>query len=74
VVLLCLTVGALAAQQAQVTELISKGLAEAPGKEAMMITVEYPPARRSCTSWKIHRNAGEGWVKNQGAPMLVPLE
>ena len=31
------------AQQAQVTELISKGLAEVPGKEALMITVEYPP-------------------------------
>lgn len=31
------------AQQPQVTELISKNLADIPGKEALMITVEYPP-------------------------------
>jgi quercetin dioxygenase-like cupin family protein len=58
VVLLCLAAGTLAAQQAQVTELISKGLAEAPGKEALMITVEYPPG----ASDPIHRHNAHAFV------------
>jgi len=57
-VLLCLTAGTLAAQQAQVTELISKNLAEAPGKEALMITVEYPPG----ASDPIHRHNAHAFV------------
>lgn len=35
--------GAHAAEQAVVTELMTKALAEHPGKEVRMITVEYPP-------------------------------
>jgi quercetin dioxygenase-like cupin family protein len=58
VVLLFLTAGTLAAQQAQVTELISKGLAEAPGKEALMITVAYPPG----ASDPIHRHNAHAFV------------
>jgi len=41
--LLCLTAGPLMAQEAKVTPLMSKDLAEFPGKEGLMITVEYPP-------------------------------
>src|SRR4051794_31811501 len=33
----------LMAQEAKVTPLLSKDLTEFPGKEGMMITVEYPP-------------------------------
>jgi quercetin dioxygenase-like cupin family protein len=33
----------LSAQQATVTSLMTKELADIPGKEALMITVEYPP-------------------------------
>jgi quercetin dioxygenase-like cupin family protein len=33
----------LMAQEAKVTTLLSKDLTEFPGKEGMMITVEYPP-------------------------------
>ncbi|WP_121988649.1 cupin domain-containing protein [Nitrospira lenta] len=33
----------LLAQQAEVTPLMSKALADLSGKEALMITVEYPP-------------------------------
>ena len=39
----CLWSSALMAQQAKVTELVSKDLANLPGKEGLMVTVEYPP-------------------------------
>jgi len=47
-VLLCLMTGPAMAQQAKapkakVTSLMSKDLPESPGKEALMIMVEYPP-------------------------------
>jgi quercetin dioxygenase-like cupin family protein len=42
-VLLCAAGGRLTAQEAQVTELMTKELADMPGKEALMITVVYPP-------------------------------
>ena len=43
-VLLCLIIPRLLmAQQAVVTPLMSKDLPELPGKEALMIAVEYPP-------------------------------
>ena len=42
-VLLCLMTGTATAQQAKVTPLMSKDLTENPGKEALMIMVEYPP-------------------------------
>jgi len=35
--------GTLVAQEAKVTPLMSKDLTEFPGKEGVMITVEYPP-------------------------------
>ena len=43
VALACLMSGTLAAQEAKVTELLSKDLTNVPGKEGLMITVEYPP-------------------------------
>ncbi len=42
-ILACLTPIALPAQQAKVTEIMSKDLADFPGKEGLMITVDYPP-------------------------------
>ena len=57
-VLLSLTTGTLAAQQAKVTELMSKGLPEIPGKEALMITVEYPPG----SSDPIHRHNAHAFI------------
>jgi hypothetical protein len=38
--------GTLMAQQANVTPLMSKILTDIPGKEGLMITVEYPPGGR----------------------------
>src|SRR5499427_5259326 len=58
VVLACLVSGTLAAQQAKVTELMSKDLATLPGKEGLMITVEYPPG----SSDPIHRHNAYGFI------------
>src|SRR6266849_4843849 len=47
-----LIAGALFAQDAKVTPIMSKDLAECPGKEGLMITVVYPPG----ASDPIHRH------------------
>jgi len=57
-VLLCLMTGTAMAQQAKVTPLMSKDLAENPGKEALMIMVEYPPG----SSDPIHRHNAQAFV------------
>jgi quercetin dioxygenase-like cupin family protein len=48
----------LLAQQAEVTELLSKDLANLPGKEGLMITVEYPPGSVD----PIHRHNAHAFV------------
>jgi|SRR5215467_5213865 len=50
--------GALMAQDAQVTPIVSKDLAEFPGKEGLMITVVYPPG----SSDPIHRHNAHAFV------------
>lgn len=42
-VLLFLSTGTAMAQEARVTPLLSKDLKESPGREVVMITVEYAP-------------------------------
>jgi quercetin dioxygenase-like cupin family protein len=56
--LACLMSGTLVAQQAKVTELMSKDLTNLPGKEGLMITVEYPPG----SSDPIHRHNAHAFV------------
>src|SRR6201997_2290847 len=56
--LACLMSGALLAQQAKVTDLLSKDLPNLPGKEGLMITVEYPPG----SSDPIHRHNANAFV------------
>ena len=56
--LLCLTAGASLAQQPQVTSLMSKDLTDMPGKEVLMITVEYPPG----WSDPVHRHNAQGFI------------
>jgi len=51
-VLAFLIASTLIAQDAKVTPLMSKDLAECPGKEGLMITVVYPPG----ASDPIHRH------------------
>ena len=53
-----LTSGTLLAQQAKVTEVLSKDLADLPGKEGLMITVEYPPG----ASDPIHRHNAHAFI------------
>jgi quercetin dioxygenase-like cupin family protein len=57
-VLLCLMTGTAMAQQAKVTPLMSKDLTENPGKETLMIMVEYPPG----SSDPIHRHNAQAFV------------
>ena len=47
-----------AAPEAKVTELFSKDLKEFPGKEGLMITVEYPPGSTD----PIHRHNAHGFI------------
>ena len=63
-VLTCALSGTLIAQeakvtqQAKVTEIMSKDLTNLPGKEGLMITVEYPPG----SSDPIHRHNAYGFI------------
>ena len=50
--------GTLLAQEAKVTQLMSKDLTNLPGKEGLMITVEYPPG----SSDPIHRHNAHAFV------------
>ena len=58
VVLLCLITGPLMAQEARVTQLMSKDLTDLPNKEGLIITVEYPPGG----SDPIHRHNAHAFV------------
>lgn len=57
--LACLMSSALVAQEAKVTELLSKDLKEFPGKEGLMITVEYPPGG---SPDPVHRHNAYGFI------------
>ena len=56
--LLCAAHGGLTAQEAAVTPLMTKELADVPGKEAQMIMVEYPPG----SSDPVHRHNAHAFV------------
>jgi len=57
-VLACLMSGTLLAQEAKVTDLMSKDLPNFPGKEGLMITVDYPPGSVD----PIHRHNANAFV------------
>ena len=57
-VLLYLMTGTAVAQEPKVTSLMSKDLPENPGREALMIMVEYPPG----SSDPIHRHNAQAFV------------
>jgi quercetin dioxygenase-like cupin family protein len=56
--LLCLVPVTLGPKEAKVTPLFSKDLTDFPGKEGVMITVEYPPG----SSDSIHRHNAHAFV------------
>lgn len=55
---MCMAAAAVAAQGANVIPLVTKDLAGIPGKEAAMITVEYPPGGSSAA----HRHNAHTFV------------
>src|SRR5262249_59219512 len=55
---LCLMAGTAMAQEPKVTPLMSKDLPEAPGREAVMITVEHAPGGSSA----MHRHNAHAFV------------
>ena len=57
-VLLCLMTGTAMARQPKVTPLMSKDLTDNPGREVLMITVEYAPGG----SDPIHRHNAHGFI------------
>ena len=57
-IMTCLMCGTLLAQEAKVTDLMSKDLPNLPGKEGLMITVEYPPGNVD----PIHRHNANGFI------------
>ena len=56
--LACFVPAALVAQESKGTQLMSKDLTMCPGKEGVMITVEYPPG----SSDPIHRHNAHAFV------------
>src|SRR6516165_4636950 len=58
ILLLACLASTTAAQEAKVTQLMSKDLTTFPGKEGLMITVEYPPGSKD----PIHRHNAYGFI------------
>jgi quercetin dioxygenase-like cupin family protein len=58
VALACLLPGTVVAQEAKVTPVLSKDLTNLPGKEGLMLIVEYPPG----SSDPIHRHNAHGFI------------
>src|SRR5262247_1440859 len=58
VVLAFLATGALVVDEPKVTQVLSKDLMDIPGKEGLMLTVEYPPG----ASDPIHRHNAHAFV------------
>ena len=56
--LICLIFRTLAAKEAKMAPLLSKDLADFPGKEGLMTTVAYPPG----SSDPIHRHNAHAFV------------
>lgn len=57
-VFVCLMCGVVKAQEPKVTPLMSKDLTDAPGKEVLMVTVEYPPGGAD----PVHRHNAHGFI------------
>jgi quercetin dioxygenase-like cupin family protein len=68
--LTCLLAGTAVAQQAKVTPLMSKNLPDFPGKEGLMITVEYPPG----SSDPIHRHNAHVFVYVLDGTIVMQLK
>jgi quercetin dioxygenase-like cupin family protein len=68
--LLCTIGSPLSAQQAVVTPLMTKELADVPGREALMLTVEYPPG----SSDPVHRHNADALVYILEGSVVMQVE
>jgi len=66
----CLMSTTLVAQEAKVTPLMSKDVTECPGKEGVMITVEYPPGH----SDQVHRHNAHAFVYVLEGSVVMQVE
>jgi quercetin dioxygenase-like cupin family protein len=69
-VLLCLVTGTAMAEEPKVTPLMSKDLADFPGKEALMISVEHAPGGSSA----IHRHNAHAFVYVVDGSVVMQLK
>lgn len=69
-ILLCLMTGTAMAQEPKVTPLMAKDLADYPGKEAVMITVEHVPGGSSV----IHRHNAHAFVYMLEGSVVMQLK
>ena len=69
-VLLCLMTGTVLAQEPKVTSLMSKELKDIPGKEVLMITVDYPPGGAD----PIHRHNAYGFIYVLEGTVIMQVE
>src|SRR4030095_8615505 len=70
VVLASLAITALVAHEPKVTEILSKDLTDIPGKEGLMLTVEYPPGG----SDPIHRHNAHAFVYVLEGSVVMQLQ
>ena len=68
--MLCLCAAPLAMQSAKVTPLLTKDLGGIPGKEGMMLTVEYPPGAVSTK----HRHNANTFVYVLDGSIVMQVE
>jgi quercetin dioxygenase-like cupin family protein len=68
--LLCAIDSPLSAQQAVVTPLMTKELADVSGREALMLTVEYPPG----SSDPVHRHNADALVYVLEGSVVMQVE
>ena len=69
-VLLCLMSGTATAEEPKVTSLMSKDLAESPGREVLMLTVEHAPGGSSA----IHRHNAHAFVYVLEGSVIMQLK
>jgi quercetin dioxygenase-like cupin family protein len=69
-VLICLMTGTLMAQEVKVTPLMSKNLPDLPGKEGLMLLVEYPPGGAD----PIHRHDADAFVYVLEGTVIMQLK
>ena len=69
-ILLCFASGTLMAQEPKVTPLMSKNLPDLPGKEGLMLLVEYPPGSKD----PIHRHNADAFVYVLEGTIVMQVE